>query len=189
MAKKGKLKSALTSQQSRLKNNAKAKAQEALHVENRRNQKQSGSASTIGSNKNKKTGNNVTSRISGNKSLPTPLSEKGKGKRRSTVPFQETDRILLIGEGNFSFARALILHSSLRHLPAVNLTATAYDSEEECFEKYPEAREIVQVLKERGVEVLFNVDATALQKCKALKGRRWNRVAWNFPHAGEWILT
>ena len=99
---------------------------------------------------------------------------------------QETNRILLIGEGNFSFARALILHSSLRHLPAVNLTATAYDSEEECFEKYPEAREIVQGLKERGVEVLFNVDATALEKCKALKGRRWNRVAWNFPHAGEW---
>ena len=111
---------------------------------------------------------------------------KGKGKRRSTVPFQETDRILLIGEGNFSFARSLILHSSLRHLPAVNLTATAYDSEEECFEKYPEAREIVQGLKERGVEVLFSVDATALEKCKALKGRRWNRVAWNFPHAGEW---
>jgi 25S rRNA (uracil2634-N3)-methyltransferase len=116
--------------------------------------------------------------------------KKGKGKApppRSTVPFKPTDRILLIGEGNFSFARALTLNipSSLEDLPPGNVTATAYDAEDDCYVKYPDAQIIVQGLREKGVEVLFNVDATKLEKVSALKGRRWDRIVWNFPHAGE----
>jgi 25S rRNA (uracil2634-N3)-methyltransferase len=121
--------------------------------------------------------------------------KKGKSKApppRSTVPFKPTDRILLIGEGNFSFTRALTLNipSSLEGLPPGNVTATTYDSEDDCYVKYPDAQIIVQGLREKGVEVLFNVDATKLEKASALKGRQWDRIAWNFPHAGEapWLL-
>jgi 25S rRNA (uracil2634-N3)-methyltransferase len=114
---------------------------------------------------------------------------KGKGKAptlRPTIPFTPTDKILLIGEGNFSFAHALVVDppSSLEHLPPSNITATAYDSEQECYDKYPDARNSVHTLRERGAEVLFGVDATKLEKCGPLKAKRFDRVVWNFPHAG-----
>ena len=114
---------------------------------------------------------------------------KGKAKqtpRRPTTPFKFTDSVLLIGEGNFSFARAMIQSPALELglLPS-NITATAYDSEQECYEKYPEARLIVSDLRSSGMEILFSVDGTCLEKNSSLKGRRWDRVVWNFPHAGE----
>lgn len=114
---------------------------------------------------------------------------KGKGKApalRPTIPFTPTDKILLIGEGNFSFAHALVIDPplSLEHLPPSNITATSYDSEEECYDKYPDAKSKVDVLLERGAEVLFGVDGTRLEKCNALKKRLFDRVVFNFPHAG-----
>lgn len=118
--------------------------------------------------------------------------EKGKAAPlRPTIPFTATDNILLIGEGNFSFARALALHPppELEFLPASNIIATAYDSEEECYAKYPEAKEIVGALREKGVIVLFRVDATKLEKVSALKERTFDRIVWNFPHAGLYRLS
>ncbi|KAH7915679.1 hypothetical protein BJ138DRAFT_914812 [Hygrophoropsis aurantiaca] len=117
---------------------------------------------------------------------------KGKGKApslRPTIPFKVTDKILLIGEGNFSFARALLVSApqSLEHLPPSNITATAYDSEQECYEKYPEAQDIVNILRAKGAHILFGIDATNLEKAQALKGKRWDRIVWNFPHAGKGI--
>ncbi|KAG7452103.1 uncharacterized protein BT62DRAFT_999865 [Guyanagaster necrorhizus] len=108
---------------------------------------------------------------------------------RPTIPFSATDTILLIGEGNFSFARALIQDAPLplTHIPPSNITATAYDSEEECYSKYSDARAIVALLRECGVEVHFGVDASRLDKIPLLRGRRWNRICWNFPHAGKSI--
>jgi 25S rRNA (uracil2634-N3)-methyltransferase len=170
---KGKnLKAALQSQQSRLK--AKQKLSHAAQVTEQKAQK-NGQKSRGGAG-------------------PSPGSVKGKGKaiappppRRITVPFRATDKILLIGEGNFSFARALVLNppSELESLPPANITATAYDTEDACYDKYPDAQEIVKNLKERGVEVLFGVDGTRLERIPKLKGRRWDRVVWNFPHAGQ----
>jgi len=119
-------------------------------------------------------------------------NSKSKGKApppQSTIPFSATDKILLIGEGNFSFARALTLNApaSLKNLPPSSVTATAYDTEEECYSKYPDAQVTVQGLRETGVEVLFRIDATKLEKAAALKGRKWDRIVWNFPHAGRGI--
>ncbi|CAL1694353.1 unnamed protein product [Somion occarium] len=117
---------------------------------------------------------------------------KGKGKavpRAPTIPFTATDRILLIGEGNFSFARALTVEppAALEYLPARNITATAYDSEDDCYAKYPDAHAIVTVLRQKGAEVIFGVDATKLEKYPALRGRNFDKIVWNFPHAGKGI--
>ena len=108
-------------------------------------------------------------------------------KKSATIPFAPTDKILLIGEGNFSFAYALAVNppSQLQHLPPQNITATAYDSEEECLAKYPDARKKIDALRAKGVSVLFGVDATKLEKVSRLKGKRWDKVVWNFPHAGR----
>lgn len=120
---------------------------------------------------------------------------QGKGRRqvkeqKSIIPFIATDTILLIGEGNFSFARALVIDppTELIHLPPGNVTATAYDSEEDCYLKYPDAADIVASLRERGVQVLFGIDATKLDRVSTFKDRKWDKICWNFPHAGEFSI-
>ena len=161
--KKTSLKAALSSQQSRLK-----KKQEAVHAAQHAERAKSG-----------------------------PHSKgKGKGKAaapskaRPTIPFTPTDKILLIGEGNFSFARALVISppESLQYLPPSNVTATAYDTEAECCSKYPDAAEIINALREKGVEILFGVDATKLEKHSSLRNRKFDRIVWNFPHAGKSLV-
>ncbi|KAI0348107.1 hypothetical protein BDW22DRAFT_1350255 [Trametopsis cervina] len=121
-----------------------------------------------------------------------PAQSKGKGRavpQVVTVPFLPTDNILLIGEGNFSFARALVCDppTSLQHLPPRNVVATAYDSEGECYEKYPESVGIVQELRARGAEVLFGIDATKIEKYASLRDKKFDKIVWNFPHAGKGI--
>ncbi|PFH48391.1 hypothetical protein AMATHDRAFT_149970 [Amanita thiersii Skay4041] len=169
-ATKSSLKSALQAQQQRLKEKQKA-AQAAQAAE----QKQRHKAKAQG---------------------------KGKGKAtapRQTIPFRSTDRVLLVGEGNFSFARALMQlyqdeaaggnggSSRSTFMPPTNITATTYDSEVECCTKYPGAKDIIQEISAAGVEVLFDVDGTKLEKVHGLKGRKWDKVVWNFPHAGKGI--
>ena len=102
----------------------------------------------------------------------------------SIIPFKATDRILLIGEGNFSFTVALFKRQGLEKLSPSNVFATVNDSEEVCVRKYDDARKNVDLLRAKGVNVLFDVDATALEKCSALAGKRFDRVVWNFPHLG-----
>lgn len=137
-------------------------------------------------------------------------SGKGKEKavsRRPTIPFDKTDTILLLGEANFSFAHSLLLPP--HDLVGCMICATSYDSEQVCYEKYTDARELVATLRSKGVKVLFNVDAGDLPKeitGNRGKGKRkkrlyemgdfaegdeeggsgrWSRVIFNFPHAGE----
>lgn len=175
MGKSGKgLKGALQSQQARLKEKAKI-AQAAQAAEQK-------------------------ARIGRGQKLPTtatkgtvpPVDTKGKGKaityprRPPTIPFKLSDRILLVGEGNFSFTRAIVQNppEALRNLPPTSVTATAYDTEKECYEKYPDAEATVAFLREKGVEVLFDIDATRLEKYASLKKRKFDRISFNFPHAG-----
>ena len=159
------LKAALKSQQSRLKAN-----QRRLH------------ANQVAEHKIRGTEKTTASGLKGKRRVKQAI----RPPRRPTTPFKSTDSVLLIGEGNFSFARALIQSPALElGLLPNNITATAYDSEQECYEKYPEARVIVSNLRSSGMEILFSVDGTCLEKNSSLKGRRWDRVVWNFPHAGE----
>lgn len=97
-------------------------------------------------------------------------------------PYTATDRILLVGEGNFSFARALAEHVLGT---GENLVATCLDSEEVLMLKYEdEARANVEAVVAAGGTVLYEVDATKLNKCAALKGKRFEKIVFNFPHAG-----
>ncbi|KAF8346854.1 hypothetical protein F5887DRAFT_1060931 [Amanita rubescens] len=139
--------------------------------------------------------------------LQAQQSRKGKAKgtdaakhaKRQTIPFRATDKVLLIGEGDFSFTRALVRlwkdeaadgnggSSASALMPPTNITATAYDSEEDCYAKYPGAKAIVEEVTNSGVRVLFGVDGTKLEKINALNGKKWDKIVWNFPHAGKGI--
>lgn len=74
-----------------------------------------------------------------------PQKKVGNLKKQQPlkVPFDRHDHVLLLGEGDFSFALSL----SQNYKPAA-LTATCYDNEDEMLQKYLQARTTVQKLVE-----------------------------------------
>ncbi|KAM7374334.1 hypothetical protein PAMP_007000 [Pampus punctatissimus] len=84
--------------------------------------------------------------------------------------------ILLVGEGNFSFS------ASMSQLHGV--TATCLQHQEEALRQEGAARNI-QIIKDSGGTVLFEVDCTKLGECASLQGRVFDRVVFNFPHCGR----
>lgn len=92
-------------------------------------------------------------------------------RKRLPQPFARDDTILVVGEANFSFTLSLLLPP--RSHPPYQILATAYDTEEECFSKYPDARENVEKIRRiagRDDIVVFGVDAGQLEKYKQVTG-------------------
>ncbi|GBC10520.1 hypothetical protein RclHR1_00970021 [Rhizophagus clarus] len=121
-------------------------------------------------------------------SLSSKPYSKPKNKNKPTFikpppppPYKPEDKILLLGEGNFSFAHSLaknILHAG--HF----ITATCLDSKKVLNEKYEDAKDHIKSFIEYGGQVIYDVDATQLEKCKLLKDKRFDKIVFNFPHAG-----
>ncbi|XP_052044328.1 ferredoxin-fold anticodon-binding domain-containing protein 1 [Apodemus sylvaticus] len=89
-------------------------------------------------------------------------------------------RLLLVGEGNFSFAASLI--DSLD--PSVRVTATGFQHRAD-LEGDPVAVKNLQRLRERGIEVRFGVDCTQLAHALQGEDRDFDRIYFNFPHCGR----
>lgn len=84
-------------------------------------------------------------------------------------PGQEQRTVLLLGEGNFSYALARVrLHLAKHSAIKLRLIATSFDSEEALFKKYPESVQIHAKMRELStqneaslhVEIFHDVDAT-----------------------------
>ncbi|OJD15542.1 hypothetical protein AJ78_04199 [Emergomyces pasteurianus Ep9510] len=95
----------------------------------------------------------------------TSLNPTGKANaigqnRPPTIPFQKGDRILLVGEGDFSFALSLATHHGCK-----NLLATSFDAEQALYEKYPQAKLHIEKLCASGSE-------TCSSSPRTLKRRR-----------------
>ena len=114
-------------------------------------------------------------------SATKPAKAPPAKKLEPTIPFNAEDRILLVGEGDFSFAKSII-----EHLGCCDVIATCLDGQEELFEKYePQGEAHVRYLEVEGQTVLYNVDATKLDEHKKLKsGQLFDRIIFNFPHVG-----
>ncbi|KAI5864652.1 hypothetical protein GGS23DRAFT_458156 [Durotheca rogersii] len=138
-------------------------------------------------------------------------SKGGPGQRRSqgapprdapTIPFAPEHRILLVGEGDLSFAASLVEH----HFCA-DVTATVPEkSLDELAAKHADARANAAKVEAEGGRVLYGVDATKMAPFVAKKpssassnrhhnaaaddGRpappagRMDRILFNFPHVG-----
>jgi 25S rRNA (uracil2634-N3)-methyltransferase len=74
-----------------------------------------------------------------NNAVKVPLQH-----RRLRIPFSHRDNVLLVGDGDFSFALAL-----LQQCGPATLTATCYDAEKELVHKYPNVRSTITKLTEK----------------------------------------
>ncbi|KAM5227081.1 ferredoxin-fold anticodon-binding domain-containing protein 1 [Hipposideros larvatus] len=104
-------------------------------------------------------------------------SEDASGEQ---VEVMAPRRLLLVGEGNFSFAAAL----SETLDPSTSLTATCLQRPADVAPD-PVARENLQRLQERGTKIRFGVDCTKLADAFELHDRQFDRIYFNFPHCGR----
>ncbi|XVE50913.1 hypothetical protein DITRI_Ditri01bG0201600 [Diplodiscus trichospermus] len=89
-------------------------------------------------------------------------------------------KMLLVGEGDFSFSASLAVAFG----SAANMVATSLDSSGFLFRNYKKAMSNIHELKSRGCTVLHGVDATKMANYCFLGGIKFDRVIYNFPHAG-----
>ncbi|KAJ3140082.1 hypothetical protein HK101_003563 [Irineochytrium annulatum] len=105
----------------------------------------------------------------------------GKRKRMPELPFAHSDAILLVGEGNFSFARSLI-----EQVGGNPLVATSLDTLTVLEEKYSDAADNVAAIESLEGTVHYGVDATRLGGYRALRrAGGYDKICFNFPHCGK----
>ncbi|KAH6575934.1 hypothetical protein BASA60_004751 [Batrachochytrium salamandrivorans] len=118
------------------------------------------------------------------KKFTAPVAKNQKKPlSKHSFQFEADDSVLLVGEGNFSFAASLMEELS----GSIALTATCFDSADVVNSKYPDAHEFIAELADWEATVHYNVDATKLQSVKALRGKRFTKILFNFPHVGGGI--
>uniref|UniRef100_A0ACD5XT96 Uncharacterized protein n=1 Tax=Avena sativa TaxID=4498 RepID=A0ACD5XT96_AVESA len=94
--------------------------------------------------------------------------------------YSSAQSILVVGDGDFSFSLALATAFG----SGENLVATSLDSNGALTRKYGKAEANVTELKRLGSTVLHGVDAKTMKLHSCLKMRRFDRIVFNFPHAG-----
>src|ERR1700750_972771 len=125
---------------------------------------------------------------SSNKKIPQ------QSQKSTTIPIDPLDKVLLVGEGDFSFAASLVDDHGCSQV-----LATTNDSEETCLAKYPNTaashQSLIRTAYDDSFEdfqkalpdgpILFNIDATNLQKSKEVKrAAAYDWGIFNFPHVG-----
>lgn len=158
--------------------------------------KPSSSTAKPQSKRNNGTGSSK-SNSNGNSNSDGSSSHQQQRHVEPTIPFSAEDKILLIGDGDLSFAASLVEH----HYCA-DVTATVFEkNQEELLEKYPQAADnIAKVEAEDGCRVQFGVDATKMAPftSKPRRGKAsgpeatdddatagiMDRIIFNFPHVG-----
>ncbi|RMZ86080.1 hypothetical protein DV737_g57, partial [Chaetothyriales sp. CBS 132003] len=70
------------------------------------------------------------------KVVPPTRPKTGSQPKRAKVPFVPLDNVLLVGEGDFSFALSLV-----KQYEPASVIATCFDSEQELLRKYPGVKE------------------------------------------------
>lgn len=150
--------------------------------------KRKGGASHGGPAKISKLSSSLKSLLSEQAKKKVPPPQPGQKKSGTSAaptpggfPYRSSDSILLVGEGNFSFASSLC-----QILPGAQITATAYDSKEVAEQKYSDLSTHLEGIQEHNAEAVveFGVDATKLDTLKAYKGKRYTRIVFVFPHVG-----
>lgn len=114
------------------------------------------------------------SQTQGKKKLHTQLQHT-----KPTIPFLLHNQILLIGEGDLSFARSLVESHGCEHV-----TATVVEPREELETKYPHVKENIEAIEAAGSTVRYGVDASKPGPLWRDVRGKMDRVLFNFPHVG-----
>lgn len=69
------------------------------------------------------------------------------------------------------------------------MVATSFDSDKVVREKYSNADAVLRSLKQSGVIVIHEVDATALADTFDSNSIEFDRIIFNFPHSGSFISS
>ncbi|PKU79347.1 uncharacterized protein At4g26485-like [Dendrobium catenatum] len=110
-------------------------------------------------------------------------SESGEGKREIWIKhYSSSHRILLVGEGDFSFSACLAKAFG----SAKNMIATSYDNLDKLLEKHLTARSHLDDLKGLGCTLLHGINVKDMHEDSFLKAQRFDRIIFNFPHAGHY---
>ncbi|KAK9156419.1 hypothetical protein Sjap_003899 [Stephania japonica] len=89
-------------------------------------------------------------------------------------------KILLVGEGDFSFSACL----GKAFGRADNMVATSLNTQDFLKKNYGQAMSNIQSLRSRGCKVMHKVNATEMAGNKKLNVVKYDRIVYNFPHAG-----
>ncbi|GJN33673.1 hypothetical protein PR202_gb22294 [Eleusine coracana subsp. coracana] len=105
---------------------------------------------------------------------------KDSVKAKRLMHYSSEQSILTVGDGDFSFSLALATAFG----SGANIVATSLDSYGALRVKYSEAESNVMELERLGATVLHGVDAKTMNCRGDLKNKRFDRIIFNFPHAG-----
>nr|GMD81374.1 uncharacterized protein At4g26485-like isoform X1 [Ipomoea batatas] len=94
--------------------------------------------------------------------------------------YSSSQKILLVGEGDFSFSAALATAFG----DASNMVATSLNSHAFLAENYDNAISNTAMMRRKGCKVIHGVDATDMANHPSLKGLKFDRIVFNFPYAG-----
>ncbi|XP_028081873.1 uncharacterized protein At4g26485 [Camellia sinensis] len=103
-----------------------------------------------------------------------------KEEERWIKHYSSSQKILLVGEGDFSFAACLATAFG----SALNMVATSLDSQESLMMKYPTASDNLKQLQDLGCTILHEIDGTTMSLHPRLGFQLFDRIVFNFPHAG-----
>ncbi|CAA0815405.1 Domain of unknown function (DUF2431 [Striga hermonthica] len=125
-------------------------------------------------------GKNKSSKISENgTNNNNNISNKGIIIRRFRH-YSNEQRILLVGEGDFSFSTCLARSFGL----APNMISTSLNSEEFLVKNYDCALPNIIELGVRKCKVMHEIDATLIANHEFLGAIKFDRIIFNFPFAG-----
>ncbi|KAL8420185.1 hypothetical protein RB594_003097 [Gaeumannomyces avenae] len=116
-----------------------------------------------------KPGQNLASKSASASAAKAPTKpKKQQQNQRPTIPFSSSDSILLVGEGDLSFARSLVEHHG-----CVDVTATVLEKDlDELVAKYPHAAENVKAIESSSPTPPAGYDADA----SSARSTKSNRV-------------
>ncbi|XP_021812534.1 uncharacterized protein At4g26485-like isoform X1 [Prunus avium] len=102
-------------------------------------------------------------------------------KQRWIGHYSSSHKILLVGEGDFSFSACL----ARAFRSATNMVATTFESEDTLLKEHWSSEAHVDELQRRGCLVLHEVDAYDMDQHPTLMFMKFDIIVFNFPHAGH----
>ncbi|KAH7861122.1 hypothetical protein Vadar_021876 [Vaccinium darrowii] len=106
---------------------------------------------------------------------------KNKKKVRCIKHYNSGQKILLVGEGDFSFSACLATAFGSGR----NMVATSHHAQELQKIKHWTSEKHLKTLERLGCLVLHEVDVFEMNSHPKLKHRKFDVVVFNFPHAGH----